>query len=178
MVGVGRGIASLELLALSRFLRVCSPVNIDHFANPGASGPVQMDLPERAWAPSHFVAPACVPLTQSLGRTLGRDKQHMSHHFCQRFQGFSVSVGCLGLSYDCQRTANIFTATVSGLVCEGAADIFTSTVCILQVYHVKGRFGWATSDFTPRGKIIERTSYRKYSCLCLLTVTVVLAYMS
>ena len=67
-------------------LQVCSPVNIDHFANPGASGPVQMDLPERAWAPSHFVAPACVPLTQSLGRTLGRDKQHMSHHFCQRFQ--------------------------------------------------------------------------------------------
>lgn len=30
----------------------------------------------------------------------------------------------------------------------------------LRVYHVKGRFGMATSDFTPTGKIIERTSYR------------------
>ncbi|XP_076454536.1 pseudouridylate synthase TRUB2, mitochondrial-like [Babylonia areolata] len=30
----------------------------------------------------------------------------------------------------------------------------------LRVYHVKGRFGWATNNFSPKGKIIERTSYR------------------
>lgn len=30
----------------------------------------------------------------------------------------------------------------------------------LRVYHVKGRFGWATHDFSPTGKIIEKTSYR------------------
>lgn len=29
----------------------------------------------------------------------------------------------------------------------------------LRVYHVKGRFGWATNNFSPKGKIIERTSF-------------------
>ncbi|XP_041370713.1 mitochondrial mRNA pseudouridine synthase Trub2-like [Gigantopelta aegis] len=30
----------------------------------------------------------------------------------------------------------------------------------LRVYHVKGRFGWATENFSPKGRIIERTSFR------------------
>ncbi|KAL8612643.1 hypothetical protein ACOMHN_044584 [Nucella lapillus] len=30
----------------------------------------------------------------------------------------------------------------------------------LRVHHVKGRFGMATDNFSPKGKIIERTSYR------------------
>ncbi|KAK7095037.1 pseudouridylate synthase TRUB2, mitochondrial-like [Littorina saxatilis] len=38
-------------------------------------------------------------------------------------------------------------------------DLLSSSK-FLRVYHVKGRFGMATSDFTPSGKIIERTSYR------------------
>ncbi|PVD21694.1 hypothetical protein C0Q70_17494 [Pomacea canaliculata] len=31
---------------------------------------------------------------------------------------------------------------------------------LLRVYHVRGRFGLATTNFSPKGKITERTSYR------------------
>ena len=34
-------------------------------------------------------------------------------------------------------------------------------VLLFQVYHVKGRFGLATHNCSPAGKIIERTTYRK-----------------
>ena len=34
-------------------------------------------------------------------------------------------------------------------------------VLLFQVYHVKGRFGFATHNCSPAGKIIERTTYRK-----------------
>ncbi|XP_059158375.1 pseudouridylate synthase TRUB2, mitochondrial-like [Physella acuta] len=30
----------------------------------------------------------------------------------------------------------------------------------LRVYHVKGRFGWATHNFSARGRILERSSYK------------------
>jgi tRNA U55 pseudouridine synthase TruB len=33
----------------------------------------------------------------------------------------------------------------------------------LRVYHVKGQFGLATQDFTPTGKIIEKTTYKHVS---------------
>lgn len=33
----------------------------------------------------------------------------------------------------------------------------------LRVYHLKGRFGWATNNFSPKGKVIERTSFRHIS---------------
>ncbi|CAG5127689.1 unnamed protein product [Candidula unifasciata] len=33
----------------------------------------------------------------------------------------------------------------------------------LRVYHVKGRLGWATDNFTPVGHIIERTSFKHVS---------------
>ena len=78
---------SLELLALSRFLWVCSPINIDHFANPGASAPVQMDLPERAWAATQFVTPACVPLIQSLGRTFRKRQATHVTSFLSKISG-------------------------------------------------------------------------------------------
>ncbi|ESO83872.1 hypothetical protein LOTGIDRAFT_222302 [Lottia gigantea] len=29
----------------------------------------------------------------------------------------------------------------------------------MRVYHIRGRFGWATDNFSPKGKIIERTSF-------------------
>lgn len=29
----------------------------------------------------------------------------------------------------------------------------------LRVYHVKGRFGFATHDYTPKGKLVERSTY-------------------
>ena len=91
-----------------------------------------------------------------------------------------ISLHCTGLP--CEGAVGIFTAIISALyrftMWRGCGHLYSHYLCTVQVYHVKGRFGWATSDFTPRGKIIERTSYRKYSCLCLLTVTIVLAYMS
>ncbi|KAK6979521.1 tRNA pseudouridine synthase 2 [Biomphalaria glabrata] len=30
----------------------------------------------------------------------------------------------------------------------------------LRVYHVKGRFGWATHNFSPKGRILQRTSFK------------------
>ncbi|XP_005090950.1 mitochondrial mRNA pseudouridine synthase Trub2 [Aplysia californica] len=30
----------------------------------------------------------------------------------------------------------------------------------LRVYHLKGRFGWATDNFTAKGRVLERTSYK------------------
>ncbi|XP_071096338.1 pseudouridylate synthase TRUB2, mitochondrial-like [Haliotis cracherodii] len=29
----------------------------------------------------------------------------------------------------------------------------------LRVYHVRGRFGWATDNYSPKGKILERTTF-------------------
>lgn len=44
----------------------------------------------------------------------------------------------------------------------------------LRVYHVKGRFGWATHNFSPKGRIIQRTSFKhvtqsKLEKLCAAT---------
>ncbi|XP_055955187.1 pseudouridylate synthase TRUB2, mitochondrial [Patella vulgata] len=36
---------------------------------------------------------------------------------------------------------------------------FISRAMYLRVYHVKGRFGWATDNFSPKGRIIERTTF-------------------
>ncbi|KAK7455916.1 hypothetical protein BaRGS_00039450, partial [Batillaria attramentaria] len=42
----------------------------------------------------------------------------------------------------------------------GIGDLqFVAMSRFLRVYHVKGRFGWATNNFSPKGKIIERTSF-------------------
>ncbi|KAH9499013.1 Mitochondrial mRNA pseudouridine synthase Trub2 [Bulinus truncatus] len=33
----------------------------------------------------------------------------------------------------------------------------------LRVYHVKGRLGWATHNFSPKGRILQRTSFKHVS---------------